>query len=395
MSGEKIRLTKAIIEKTPLPLSGRQFLYDAGGVVGLCLCLTSQGTKTWYLYRKINGKPVRLKLGRFPELSVEAARLVAAGKVGKIVSGEDPRAEEREKDKKQTAGKVEGIRWSELFAKYLEQHAKVHKKTWKEDEALDRRYLVDWQELDISTISRPIVFAKHREIGANASTAANRLLSLISKVFNFAEEIGIWEKSNPCRTVKKFKEISRDRFVSELEMPRLLQAIQGYSDQTLSRFFLICLMTGARRANVLAMRWKELGKDFGTWQIPDTKSGQPVVLPLADHAQKILCEQRNLCAQDFPDSEFVFPGTGKTGHLVEPKKAWQSILKAAGLAGIKIHDLRRTLGSWQAIAGVSLPVIGKSLGHKTTSATAIYARLSLEPVRDAVDGVVRKMFDGQ
>jgi hypothetical protein len=103
MSGEKIRLTKAIIEKTLPPLSGRQFLYDAGGVVGLCLCVTSQGTRTWYLYRKIDRKPVRLKLGRFPDLSVEAARILAAQKVGQIVSGDDP----RELAGRRTAGKRE------------------------------------------------------------------------------------------------------------------------------------------------------------------------------------------------------------------------------------------------------------------------------------------------
>lgn len=398
---DKIRLTKAIIEKTPLPLSGRQFLYDAGGPVGLCLCITDKGTRTWYLYRKIDRKPVRLKLGRFPDLSVEAARLVAAGKVGKIVSGEDPREDKakiatdcNELQQIATAGKVEGITWRELFSRYLDEHAKIHKKTWQEDQAIDTRYLADWQDLDILTISRPIVAAKHREIGSNTPTAANRLLSLISKVFNFAEEIGIWERANPCRTVKKFKETSRDRFITEVEMPGLLKAVQEYSDPTLSRFFLICLMTGARRSNVLAMRWKELGKGFEIWQIPDTKSGQPVTLPLAEQAQKNLCEQRKFCAEHFPDSEFVFPGSGKTGHLVEPKKAWQSIMKAAGMedAGLKIHDLRRTLGSWQAIAGVSLPIIGKSLGHKTTSATAIYARLSLQPVRVAIDGVVNQMI---
>ena len=82
---------------------------------------------------------------------------------------------------------------------------------------------------------------------------------------------------------------------------------------------------------------------------------------------------------------YVFPGRGKTGHLMEPKLAWERLLARAGIADLRIHDLRRTLGSWQAAAGSSLQVIGKSLGHARPETTAIYARLQLEPVRQSVN----------
>jgi len=82
---------------------------------------------------------------------------------------------------------------------------------------------------------------------------------------------------------------------------------------------------------------------------------------------------------------FVFPGQGRTGHFAEPKSAWRRICKAAGIDGAHIHDLRRTMGSWQAITGASLPIIGKSLNHKKQSTTAIYARLSNDPVRAAME----------
>jgi integrase len=81
----------------------------------------------------------------------------------------------------------------------------------------------------------------------------------------------------------------------------------------------------------------------------------------------------------------VFPGPGKTGHLVEPKGAWQRILKRAKITNLRIHDLRRTLGSWQVAQGVSLAIIGKSLGHKSLQATQVYSRLTLDPVRDAME----------
>ena len=84
-------------------------------------------------------------------------------------------------------------------------------------------------------------------------------------------------------------------------------------------------------------------------------------------------------------SPWVFPHKTKCGHITEPKNAWARICKSAKLSDLRIHDLRRTLGSWQAAGGSSLHVIGKSLGHRNQATTAIYARLNLDPVRESVN----------
>ena len=81
----------------------------------------------------------------------------------------------------------------------------------------------------------------------------------------------------------------------------------------------------------------------------------------------------------------MFPGDGKHGHYHDPRKGWLRILKRAGIENLRLHDLRRTLGSWQAKTGASLVVIGKSLGHKSPQATAVYARLDLDPVRKSME----------
>ncbi len=381
---DKIKLTKAAIEKLSHPDSGRIFIYDST-ITGLCLCLTNTGTKTWYLYRKMNGKPVRLKLGRFPEVTVEAAKNLATEAAGRMAGGEDIQAARVAKRKKE-------ITWGDLFAKYLEEYAKMRKKTWREDEANNTRNLKDWTERPLSSFSRPIIAEKHRQIGATgATTTANRILSLVSKVFSFADEAGLWDKRNPCKGIKKFKEVERDRFVQPNEMPVLLLQIQNYPNPTLRDYFLICLLTGARRANVFTMKWVDVDLQQGIWRIPDTKSGQSVRIALAPEAQKILYERKKICEAE-GQSEYVFPGRYGKSHLKEPKKAWAKILENAGLKDLKIHDLRRTLGSWQAAAGVSLPIIGKSLGHRTTTATAIYARMNLDPVRESVSAAVTAMM---
>ena len=152
-------------------------------------------------------------------------------------------------------------------------------------------------------------------------------------------------------------------------------------------FFLMLLLTGARRANVQAMRWEDISVERTVWRIPETKSGEPVTVPLVTEAMEILTRRKGAI-----DSPFVFPSHGKSGHLIEPNPAWQRLISRAGIADLRMHDLRRTFGSWQAAAGVSLNIIGKSMGHKNQSTTAVYARLSLEPVRAAVTAATSAMM---
>ena len=92
-------------------------------------------------------------------------------------------------------------------------------------------------------------------------------------------------------------------------------------------------------------------------------------------------------------SPFVFASAeSKTGHLVEPKRAWATLLKRANIEDLRLHDLRRTLGSWQAATGANSYIIGKSLNHKSQSATAIYARLDTDPVRASINKATDAMF---
>ena len=154
-------------------------------------------------------------------------------------------------------------------------------------------------------------------------------------------------------------------------------------------FFMLAILTGVRRGNLQAMRWDELDLERGIWRIPLTKSGEPQSVYLHPEAVAILERRREMVG----DSEYVFPAAhGKSGHLTSQYKAWKRICERAGLQNLRPHDLRRTLGSWQAATGASLPVIGKSLGHRSQEATAVYARLDLDPVRVSVNRAVEAML---
>jgi integrase len=130
------------------------------------------------------------------------------------------------------------------------------------------------------------------------------------------------------------------------------------------------------------MRWDQVSFERATWRIPAEleKNGQEHIVPLVPKAVEILNERKSTTS-----NEWVFPGPGVTGHLVSTKNAWLRIKKRAGLDDLNLHDLRRTLGSWQAATGASLAVIGKTLNHKDISTTLIYARLNLDPIRQSME----------
>jgi integrase len=153
-------------------------------------------------------------------------------------------------------------------------------------------------------------------------------------------------------------------------------------------YILISLLTGARKSNVLSMKWKDIDFDEALWKIPETKNGDPQTIPLSTQSMELLLERK-----EEANSIWVFPSaSSKIGHLVEPKRTWQALLKKANLEDVRLHDLRRTHGSWQAITGASSFIIGKALGHKSQSSTAIYARLDTDPVRISTQKATDEML---
>jgi integrase len=157
------------------------------------------------------------------------------------------------------------------------------------------------------------------------------------------------------------------------ELPEFFKQLAADTSQDFRHFVLLSLLTGARRNNVLAMRWQDIDLATSTWRIPNTKNDEPHVVALVPEAVEILKARKPR------SSDYVISAASKAGYMTPPKKRWASLLKRAGIQGLRIHDLRRSLGSWKTITGSSLAIIGKSLGHKSADATMIYARLAQHP----------------
>ena len=368
---DRFSFTKATLGALLTDFQGRRLVHD-GKQPGLVAELRSADSLTLYLYKKIDGRPTKYRLGRFPEITVEQARNECAKLIGQIAAGGNPAAERRAARVEHTLGA--------LFDWWLESHAKQHRRTWPEDQRQFDKHLAQLRTRRLSSISRSEVQSLHAKLGKDSGhTTANRIVSLLKALFNKAEGIG-YRGDNPAARIKKFPEQSRDRFLRPDEVPAFWKALEQ-EPELFRDFFMVALLTGARRRNVQAMRWDDVHLDSANWRIPHTKNNDPVLIHLPSKALEILRRRHEANGS----SQWVFPTHSASGHLQEPKTAWRRIIARAGLTDIRIHDLRRTLGSWQALAGTSLQVIGKSLGHKSIQATQVYSRLTMQPVIESVD----------
>lgn len=378
----KLRFTKTtLLALEPAAQGKRRWVYD-NLTPGLAVQITSSGTKSFYLYRWLNGKPEKLRLGRFPDMSVDQARRAATQALGTIAEGKNPVEERRQAKAEMTLGDLHEI-WM--------GYAKAHKRTWKADQDQFRLYLSPWSKRRLSQIQREHVRALHQRMGRDHGRyAANRLIALLSAMYNYAiREHGL-KIVNPCLGLKKFQERKRESWIRPQDMPAFFRALGEEPNASFRDFFCLLLLTGARRGNVLTMRWPDINLEQGLWTIPAAahKTDRTHTIALSTPAMDILTRRHQTAR-----GEFVFPGTGRTGHLLEPKRAWQRIVTRAGLDGLRLHDLRHTLASWQVTNGVSLAITGRALGHTNTSTTARYAHLETDPVREANERAATAMLE--
>lgn len=381
----KINFTKAAIENAQASCKSRLVLHDTK-IMGLQCRISPSGIKTFSVYKRIKGgAPERITLGRFPDLTIENARRMTLAINSEIASGANPAKVKR-------AHKAE-LTFEDLFKHYLEKHIKLRCRNSDKDLGRYKGYLErPLGKKRHSQITKADILAIHTGIcrqpargkkngdgspRMKAGSTANRILDLASAVFGWGIQHDLCNH-NPAKGIKRFSIQSRERFLHKEELPAFFKAVYEESNHSVRDYVLISLLTGARQANVLAMRWDEISFDRCEWRIPRTKNGDPQTVVLVDEAVKILNDRKG------DDSPFVFPSDSKKGHIIDVKKGWARILSRAGIVDLRMHDLRRTLGSWEARTGASLIVIGKSLNHKSLAATQIYARLDTDPVREAV-----------
>lgn len=373
----KFHFTFASIRDLPFASEGKRLSFQDIRVSNLELRITSK-KKTFYCRRWIakRQQTTRIRLGDYPALTVEQARKQALEAALQISKGSNLVTRQSEKE----------ITFGELFSLLMETEFKIHckPKTCVDYEWLYKCYLSRWENAPISQIGRQQIHKLHIAIGKMGKfRTANRALAFLHTFYKKALERNLLPSSieNPINGIKRYREQSRDRFLQASELGTFFKAVREEQNENFRDYFLLSIFTGVRKSNLLNMVWKDIDLEQAVWNLRETKNGLPQKVVLAPEALSILRER---LTRNSTSSPFVFPSDSVSSHLCDPKSGWKRILKRSGLTDLRIHDLRRTFGSWQAATGASLVVIGKSLNHKSHSSTQVYARLDIDPVRESV-----------
>jgi integrase len=351
--------------------------------------VTAAGHRSFVLnYRTRGGRERRYTIGDAGGeggWTIGAARIRARELRRLIDGGGDP------------LGEIEAEREAPTVADLIERFEQEHLTRKRASTAAEYKHILDkhvgphfGEHVKVADVTHDDIIRLHSRITkAGHPYRANAMVRVASKMFSLATRWNM-RPDNPCRGIERNYESKRRRYLSGDELARLTAALAKHPDKQSANVFRLLLLTGARRGEVLAMRWADI--DFGAklWskQASTSKQRQDHVVPLSAPTLQLLSEIR--AAQSSKKralGEYVFPGRGNAQHVVNVKRAWRSICKAAKISALRVHDLRHSFASQLASGGASLPLIGALLGHSNPTTTARYSHLFDDPQRKAVETV--------
>ena len=340
-----------------------------------------------------SAKRRRMAIGTTAELTAAQARERAKALAAQIALGTDPL--EAKQQHRRDAVAAETV--TAFAERYMRQHCLPKKKPQSiaNDRALLTNYILPAiGSLAMRDVGRADIITLHQSM-ADTPIYANRCLALLSKMFNLSELWGVRpDGTNPCRHVARNKERRRQTFLSSAQLARLGDVLaqverEGIEPPSAVPALRLLLATGARRSEILTLKWDYVRLEERRIDLPDSKTG-PKSIPLNSVAIGVLTDLQR--ARDPEDaSPWVLPGRLPGKPLVGLPHSWERIRTRAGLAGVRLHDLRHTNASLAAASGQSLVMIGKLLGHTQPATTARYAHLHDDPVLEAAEAVGRKL----
>lgn len=339
--------------------------------------------KAYVLSYRAFGRKRLITLGYHGVLTLDQARAMAREKLVDVDRGEDPLITRQKINRGKTI--------KELCSTYIERHAKPHKKSWRKDESHINRFILPaWGTHKVVNILQNDVIAIHNKIGSTRPYEANRVLTLLSKMFSLAQQWGFvpGDAKNPAAGIRHYKEHKRDRWVTPEELPRLVQAINEEENIYAAKGIWLYLLTGLRKNELLQAKYEDIDWERKELRIGETKSGKTHYVPLSEPAIEAI---KRLPRQ--VGNPYLLPGKKIRSHLVNISKPWLRIRKKADMEDVRLHDLRRTVGSWLAQSGNSLHLIGRILNHSSQATTAVYARFGQDHVREALDAHGKKISE--
>jgi integrase len=385
------------------------FLRD-NELVGFQVRVTSGGAKTFCLEKRIKGRSIRRKIGAYPDMSVERARQIAHIWLGQIADGKNPFEED-------DAQAREKLTLHYVLEEYLAARKGLRPRTAGDYRQLAARAFKDWLQKPLKDITKVMVQQRHMRLGSSSGPHyANSAMQLLRALYNYAAAAYDDTENRPLLAVNPvavltntrawFPKKRRRTVLTRTQLPPWYRAVLGLRDTLkdpkdpekgldpeaalISDYLLLLLYTGLRRREAARLRFEHVDFVDLTLQVPDTKNGEPLTLPLSDAVQEILKRRLevNLAGAR---SAYVFPGGGKHGHLIEPKRHTQRVIAASGVP-FMLHDLRRTFVTVAESLDLSHYAIKRLVNHKLSSdVTAGYVVANIERLREPMQRIADRI----
>lgn len=393
-----LKLTQATVDRLLPPARGQRLYYDSQlRGFGVRVGITSKAYFAEWRVGGRAGRTVRKTIGRHGAFTPDQARTRAMALLSRMQLGEDPFVAERR-------ARVQRVSLAQAHAAFLAARKALKPTTVRDYDYCYQRYFADWHDKPLSAITRELVAERHTLIGKKgvahlrslkraplpSPAKANLALRYLRAVFNFA-----LYRYEPHLTHNPVRHLSltrawyplkpRQRYLKEHELKPWFKAVLALENdpQTQARerardYLLFLLFTGLRRTEAARLQWSHVDLKARTVSITETKNREPHTLPLPDYLVALLARRR---AQARAGEAFVFPGEGRAGHLIEPRKQVLRVCAAAEVE-FRLHDLRRTFATVAERLDIPHYALKRLLNHKMRNdVTAGYIIAEVERLR--------------
>lgn len=389
------KLTKTEVDKLPFTeQAGAQAFYYDTELKGFGLRV-SKSTKTYFAETKVQGKTVRVSLGKHGVVTAEEARKEAKVQLAAMTKDINPNQVQRE-------NRIKTITLNEVYMDYMLARKSLKLSTRRDYKTCIEVYLKDWMYKPMLDISRDMVESKHKEISEKSEARANLAMRFLRALFNFAAEYRdakgrVVIADNPVRRLSAKKIWNKVKLRSNYVQPHQLKAwwdavwtlkndtSRGSTQdrESVRDYLLVLLFTGLRREEALSLTFENINFNSKTLKIFDTKNRSDHELPLSDFLFDLFARRKAVST-----GNWVFPGSGKLGRIIDPRKLMQKVEEISGVT-FTSHDMRRTFATIVNMLGdsISYYTVKRLLNHKTADVTAGYVQHNPEKLREAMQAV--------
>ena len=387
----KLKLTKSGVDKLPYfqssldhPRKNQELFWDTE-LAGFGLRVT-RASKTYIVEKRVNRRTVRARIGRHNQIPTDRARKMAQKLIYEMTDGKDVNARKK-------AIQGESVTLQQAYDQFLEKRDLKERTIWDYQRAMDISFK-SWKRKRIIDVTREMVSRHHQKLGDQIGKAqANQSMRFLRSLINFAA--GQYEngdgkpliKDNPVSIITQtktwYRVERRQTIIKNHDLASWFESVDSLNGDLVKDYLKVLLFTGLRRQEAMKLRWDQVDLKAKTLTIIDTKNRNPLTLPLGPFILKLLKARKS----NATDSPFVFPGTGRTGHLVESKYQTAQVTKESGIK-FCLHDLRRVFINTAESLDISSYAVKQLVNHSTNGdVTAGYMVSDPERLRKPMERI--------